>query len=140
MDVQWVSAVGTIASALILLLTLPFLAKQTRDLVTRGKSDTYRALIQNVIEYHKSLIEHPEIEKELFSSHSMGKVQRHTLMLFNLWENLCVQYHEYHTVDDITWRYWEQWIKDIAKEPAIQQAWGEVRSWYGSHLRILMET
>ncbi|UCB44033.1 MAG: hypothetical protein JSV77_05200 [Dehalococcoidales bacterium] len=84
MDVQWVSAVGTIASAVVLLLTLPFLVKQTRDLVTRGKSDTYRALIQNVIDYHKSLMEHPEIERELFSSHPMSQVQRHALMLFNL--------------------------------------------------------
>ena len=138
MVAQWFLVAGTWFGCIVLAFSAYYVVK-------RMKAETYRALMQSEVEFEKMMIQFPEVDDRLYPDWSTAdtdldiRAERAALMLLDIYEMVCANYHEFGTIPDDHWELWKKMMKDGCQSRVIQEVWPKVKDLYDTEMAEIVE-
>ena len=142
MSINWeaIAAGGTVASVLAAIGALFY---QILSLKRSIQSSTYQDIVQIFNEFSRLMIDHPELERMIFSKEAgleianeyQSRVDWAIALRFDWFESIVIQKKKYKAVPEDIYRHWLGVLKEELTRPTIHRHWNDNGRFYHPHLQ-----
>jgi hypothetical protein len=134
---EWVTAIGTWFSIILVVVSVLLVWKQIRDLKTSVENQTYQSVYQTEFDIHRYFLEHPEFRAYFYETKNPDDAKgNEKIKLDTVTEWVCDffddVYQQRDTMTPATFSKWRQFMKDIYQTSPALKAFIEKRGkqWY----------
>lgn len=137
-------AVASLASDLILALTMIVFLVQSRHMARATRASVYQTVAEQMMSVDRLFIDHPELRPYLYDGQELpadprerSRITATAELLVDFLDNIASQSRH---IPDYLCGPWYVYFQDLARSsPAMRQFWLDRRSWYGDDMRRLLD-